>query len=154
MHAHMNQMAITGNLGSDPEVKTLDNGGRELVKLSVAVNEAYVQNGEKHERTTWIQVDVFNKAAKTLLKNYAAKGKTVCVSGKRKTRTYTDSNNVTQVAMTLQVDQFSGNVTILNSIGGQKSADQESLSSTEDMTLPQPAGDPGGGPNLDDDIPF
>jgi single-strand DNA-binding protein len=43
MSASLNRVQLIGNLGSDPEVRILQNGGR-VVTLSVATSESWTDN--------------------------------------------------------------------------------------------------------------
>ena len=85
-----NKVQLIGNLGSDPEVLTLESG-RKLAKFSLATNESYRDNkGERQTNTQWHQVVAWGKTAE-LIETYVGKGKEVAVEGKLATRSWEDS---------------------------------------------------------------
>ncbi|SHL74646.1 single-stranded DNA-binding protein [Flavobacterium chilense] len=91
MNAMKNRVQLIGNAGSDPEVKTLENG-RKLAYLSIATNESYKNDkGEKIEQTEWHRVTAWGKTAE-IIEKYVVKGKEVAVEGKLTHRSYDDKN--------------------------------------------------------------
>jgi len=91
MNAMKNRVQLIGNAGSDPEVKTLENG-RKLAYLSIATNESYKNDkGEKVEQTEWHRVTAWGKTAE-IIEKYVVKGKEVAVEGKLTHRSYDDKN--------------------------------------------------------------
>jgi len=87
MNALKNKVQLIGNLGQDPEIVTLENGGK-LAKFSIATSESYKNaQGEKVEDTQWHQVVAWGKIA-GIVENYLVKGKQVAVEGKLTHRTY------------------------------------------------------------------
>ena len=87
MNTLRNKVQLIGNLGQDPEIVNLDNGGK-LAKFSVATNEIYKNNkGEKVTDTQWHNVVAWGKTAE-IVENYLAKGNEVAVEGKLIHRSY------------------------------------------------------------------
>ncbi|WP_297706188.1 single-stranded DNA-binding protein [uncultured Eudoraea sp.] len=87
MNALRNKVQLIGNLGQDPEIVNLDNGGK-LAKFSVATNEIYKNSkGEKITDTQWHNVVAWGKTAE-IVENYLAKGNEVAVEGKLIHRSY------------------------------------------------------------------
>ena len=63
MYALRNKVQLIGNLGADPEIKTLD-GGKKMARFNMATNESYNNSkGEKITETQWHQVVAWGKAA-------------------------------------------------------------------------------------------
>lgn len=89
----MNKVIIIGNLGQDPEIKTIGSGdGVELCKFSVAVTETYLnRDKEKVSNTTWFNIDVFGKQAKSCAE-YLFKGSKVAIDGKMVTSKKDEEN--------------------------------------------------------------
>jgi len=83
--AGLNKVFILGNLGRDPEVRSLPNG-TTVCTFSIATSETWKdKTGEKHEKTEWHRIVTFNKLA-DLCGEYLAKGRQVFVEGKLQTR--------------------------------------------------------------------
>jgi len=86
-----NRVQLIGNVGNDPEVKTLENG-RKLAYLSIATNDKYTNDkGEKVEQTEWHRITAWGKTAE-IIEKYVVKGKEVAIEGKLTHRSYDDKN--------------------------------------------------------------
>jgi single-strand DNA-binding protein len=91
MNAMKNRVQLIGNVGNDPEVKTLENG-KKLAHLNIATNDKYTNDkGEKVEQTEWHRVTAWGKTAE-IIEKYVVKGKEVAIEGKLTHRSYDDSN--------------------------------------------------------------
>ena len=87
----VNKVILVGNLGSDPEVRHLDNGA-SVAKFSIATNEKYKdKNGETQTITEWHDIIAWRGLA-TVAEKYLTKGKMVYVEGKLTTRKWQDQN--------------------------------------------------------------
>jgi single-strand DNA-binding protein len=95
---------IQGNLGKDPELKTLSSGN-DVANFSVAVTERWKSDGEMQEHTEWYNVKVFGKQAEVCEK-YLHKGDAVLLAGRMRTRTY-DKDGETKYVVELIVDRVS-----------------------------------------------
>jgi len=110
----INKAIIIGNLGQDPEIKTMQNGNM-LANLSVATTESWKdkQTGEQQKQTEWHRVIVFGQPAE-FISRYAQKGNKVYVEGKIKTRKWTDKENIDRYTTEIHVD-FGGRVELIGS---------------------------------------
>jgi single-strand DNA-binding protein len=90
-----NRVQLIGNLGQDPETKTLESG-KKVVKFTVATSESYKNgDGQKVNETTWHNVVAWNGIADVAGK-YLKKGGQVAVEGRIVYRTYEDKSGVTK----------------------------------------------------------
>lgn len=81
----INKVAITGNLGADPELR-MTSSGKYVLTFNVAVNESVPDgNGGWSDRANWIEVTVFGNRA-SALENLLKKGTKVAVSGRLRYR--------------------------------------------------------------------
>jgi len=84
-----NKVILIGNLGADPELRTLDSGSR-VVKISLATNENYQdKSGEWQKRTEWHNVIGWNNLADRMAQ-YLKKGSMVFIEGKVTYRKWQD----------------------------------------------------------------
>ena len=91
MNAMKNRVQLIGNVGNDPEIKTLENG-KKLAHMSIATNDYYTNDkGEKVEQTEWHRVTAWGKTAE-IIEKFVVKGKEVAVEGKLTHRSYDDKN--------------------------------------------------------------
>ncbi|MGB5274956.1 MAG: single-stranded DNA-binding protein [Flavobacteriaceae bacterium] len=87
MNAIKNRVQLIGNLGQDPEIVNMENGGK-LAKFSIATSETYKNaKGEKVEDTQWHNVVAWGKTAE-IVESFLTKGKQVAVEGKLVHRSY------------------------------------------------------------------
>lgn len=85
-----NKVQLIGNPGSDPEIKTLENGNK-LAKFSMATNETYKNaKGEKITETQWHNIVIWGKTA-DIAERFVKKGKEICIEGKLNNRSYEDA---------------------------------------------------------------
>ena len=79
--ASVNKVILVGNLGDDPESRSLNNGG-EVVNLRVATSETWKdKEGNRQERTEWHRVVIFNENLGRVAKSYLKKGSKVYLEG-------------------------------------------------------------------------
>lgn len=91
MNGIKNRVQLIGNVGNDPEIKTLESG-KKLAHLTIATNERYKnEKGEKVEQTEWHRVTAWGKVAE-IIEKYVEKGKEVAIEGKLTHRSYEDKN--------------------------------------------------------------
>lgn len=87
--AGVNKVIVVGRLGTDPEVRTIGNGGT-VTRLSVATSENWVdKEGQKQERTEWHRIVVWGRLAEICGK-HLSKGRQVYVEGRLQTRSWED----------------------------------------------------------------
>ena len=105
MNALKNRVQLIGNLGMNPEIKTLD-GGKKLAKMSIATNESYKNaKGELVKETQWHNLIAWGKTA-DIIEKYLKKGSEVAVEGKLNTRNYTDKEGVKHYITEIQVSEL------------------------------------------------
>lgn len=93
---YWNKVQIGGNLGNDPQVKTLPNG-QNVCEFSIAVTESYKDsNGQQQKNTEWINVVAWGSKGDTIAK-YFQKGSSIFIEGKWKNESWTDQNTQQKV---------------------------------------------------------
>lgn len=91
MNEMKNRVQLIGNVGNDPEIRTLETG-KKLAHLTIATNDYYKnEKGEKVQQTEWHRVTAWGKVAE-IIEKYVVKGKEVAVEGKLTHRSYDDKN--------------------------------------------------------------
>ena len=91
--ASVNYCAFIGVAGSDPKCRTFESGSK-VANVNIAVSEKYkTRDGEVKENTEWIPL-VFNDKLAEVAEKYIVKGTAVYVSGKLRTRKYTNREGV------------------------------------------------------------
>ena len=146
----LNQCNFIGRLGKDPETRYLPNGDA-VTNISIAVGESWKdKQGQKQERTEWVRVVAFRKLGE-IMGQYLQKGSKVFVSGKFKTRKWTDNGNIERYSTEIVAD----NMQMLD--GKQEGqARQQPQHTQQGFQAPQSAGVRPSIPAFEDDgsIPF
>ncbi len=105
MYALKNKVQLIGNLGNNPEVKTLD-GGKKMAKFSVATNETYRNSkGEKVVETQWHNLIAWGKVAE-IAEKFLHKGTEVALEGKLINRSYNDKDGNKKYITEIQVNEL------------------------------------------------
>lgn len=100
----VNKVILIGNIGKDPEIKTLDSG-KVLCTFSLATNENYKDKaGEWQKETEWHNIVIWGNDAFRFDK--LEKGKLIYVEGKVKTETYEDNEGVKRYSTKIQSRMF------------------------------------------------
>lgn len=88
----VNKVILVGNLGKDPEVRYMPNGGA-VANVTVATSEQWKdkQTGEQKERTEWHNVVFYQRLAE-IVGEYLKKGSQIYVEGSLRTRKWQDKN--------------------------------------------------------------
>ena len=102
--AGVNRVIILGNLGNDPDVRTMPNGDM-VTKISVATSESWTDKntGERKTKTEWHSI-VFYRRQAEVAGEYLRKGSKVYVEGRLKTRKWQDQNGQDRYTTEIQGD--------------------------------------------------
>ncbi|HHL42103.1 MAG TPA: single-stranded DNA-binding protein [Hellea balneolensis] len=119
MAGSINKVILVGNLGADPEVRTMNNGGK-LCNLSLATSETWKdkQSGERREKTEWHRVVVFNENLVRVCENYLKKGSKIYIEGALQTRKWQDRDGNDKYTTEVVLQRFRGELVMLDSRGG------------------------------------
>jgi single-strand DNA-binding protein len=159
MAGTVNKVILIGNLGRDPEVRQIQNGGR-LVNLSLATSEQWTdrQSGERREKTEWHRVVLFDDRLVDVAEKYLKKGSKVYIEGQLQTRKFQDQSGAERYMTEVVCQRFRSELQILDSRNdGQQSGGQQQQGSNErvgEISARSRAPGPGGSDDLDDEIPF
>lgn len=179
MAGSVNKVILIGNLGRDPEVRSL-NDGSKVANLRIATSETWRDRatGERKERTEWHSVVIFNENLVKVAENYLRKGSKVYVEGQLQTRKWTDQQGQDRYTTEVVLQRYRGELTMLDSrgegggygggmggggFGGGDYADEGGFGGGDTFRGGSSGGGMGGGfgggrsapkDDLDDDIPF
>lgn len=115
----VNKVILVGNLGADPEVRAFQNGGK-VCNLRLATSEKWKDkaSGEQRERTEWHSVVLKSDGLVSVAERYLRKGSKIYVEGQLQTRKWQDKNGQDRYTTEVVVGGFGGNLTMLDSAGG------------------------------------
>lgn len=155
MAGSVNKVILVGNLGRDPEVRTMQNGGK-VCNLSVATSERWRDrnSGDMQERTEWHRVVVFDEKIADVCERYLRKGSKVFLEGQLQTRKWTDQSGQDKYTTEVVLQRFRGNLVMLDGRGEGGAGDYGGGSGGGDYGSQGGGGGYSGGGDLDDEIPF
>lgn len=165
MAGSVNKVILVGNLGRDPEIRSM-NSGDKVCNLSLATSESWndKNSGERQERTEWHRVVIFDQRLIDVVEKYVKKGSKLYIEGQLQTRKWTDQQGVEKYSTEVVLQRFRGELTMLDTRGGGGGGYEASQGGDPGYGEPAMAGAGGGGQmgggggnpgsDLDDEIPF
>ncbi|EDZ4732898.1 single-stranded DNA-binding protein [Salmonella enterica] len=157
----VNKVILIGNLGQDPEIRYMPNGGA-VANLSLATSETWrdKQTNEMREKTEWHRVVIFGKLAE-IAGEYLKKGSQVYIEGSLQTRKWQDQSGQDRYSTEIVVN-IGGSMQMLGGRNGDAPAtDQSGQGQAQEAPkfsgggAPAPAKQTNEPPlDFSDDIPF
>ena len=160
----VNKCIIVGNLGNDPEIRTMPNGNT-VANISVATSESWKdQNGQPQERTEWHRITIYGKLAE-IVGQYLTKGSQAYFEGKLQTRKWQDQSGQDRYTTEIVADSMqmlgggnrSNNGGNNNGNGGQYQKPAQQQNNAPQNNAPQQNQNPPASDfddDFSDDIPF
>jgi single-strand DNA-binding protein len=155
----INKVILIGNLGADPETRSMPSGG-VVTNIRLATSESWKdkQSGEQKERTEWHAVVMFNRLGE-IAAEYLRKGSQVYIEGSIRTRKWQDKEGKDRYTTEIIADEMQ----MLGGRSGGGGGEGRSSGAYEGgarsgggggaSPAPAPAGG-GASDDFDDDIPF
>jgi single-strand DNA-binding protein len=165
----LNKAILIGNVGGEPEIRTVGTGGR-VATFSLATGRQWTdQSGNKQEKTEWHRCVVWNSARGSgladVVEKYVKKGEKIYVEGEIEYRQWQDKEGQTRYTTEIKVKELM----LLGGGGGRAGGmgdDMDSAprraaapSAPRKAAAPAAGGDdfndfPGALADEDDDLPF
>ena len=149
MAGSINKVILVGNIGQDPQVRTMQSG-QKVVSFSLATSDRWRdrQSGEQKEQTEWHRVVIFSPNLVEVAERMLQKGTKLYIEGMLRTRKWQNQQGVDTYTTEVVLNQFNGTMVILS---GAKTVDSMSGSApaaapapTEEISISE----------IGDDIPF
>ena len=160
MAGSVNKVILVGNLGADPEIRSLNSGDR-VANLRIATSESWRDrgSGERKEKTEWHRVVIFNDNLVKVAEQYLRKGSKVYLEGAIQTRKWQDQSGQEKFSTEVVLQKFRGELTMLGGRGDSGGAsagggDDYSPGGGFNTGAPARASGPKESFELDDEIPF
>jgi single-strand DNA-binding protein len=157
MSGSVNKVILLGNLGRDPEIRSMQSG-KKMASFSIATSKRWKDRNtqEQKENTSWHNIVVFNEGLVDVIEKYIKKGSKIYVEGELSTRKYQDKDGNDKYTTEVVLQGYNSTLTMLDSRNsGSASIEEAPNSSSSDSkledTLDSQVSD---SQDLDDDIPF
>ena len=121
MAGSINKVILVGNVGQDPQVRTMQSG-QKVVSFSLATSDRWRdrQTGEQKEQTEWHRVVIFNPNLVDVAERMLQKGTKWYLEGSLRTRKWQNQQGIDVYTTEVVLNQFAGQMVIL---AGAKSLD-------------------------------
>ena len=151
MAGTVNKVILVGNLGAEPEVRTMQEG-KSMVTLSVATSETWrdKNSGERRDRTEWHRVVIFSEGLVDIAQKFLHKGSKVYLEGQLQTRKWQDQSGIDKYTTEVVLNGFRGVLTMLDS----RNDTEQQFSSAENNQITNNDSEAVSNSNFDDEIPF
>ena len=156
MSGSVNKVILLGNLGRDPEIRSMQSG-KKMASFSIATSKRWKDRNtqEQKENTSWHNIVVFNEGLVDVIEKYVKKGSKIYVEGELSTRKYLDKDGNDRYTTEVILQGYNSNLTMLGSGNSISSGEQSMNTSSEIVQSDESiASGPSDSSDLDDDIPF
>ncbi|MCH2545236.1 MAG: Single-stranded DNA-binding protein [Alphaproteobacteria bacterium MarineAlpha5_Bin2] len=157
MSGSVNKVILLGNLGRDPEIRSMQSG-KKMASFSIATSKRWKDRNtqEQKENTSWHNIVVFNEGLVDVIEKYIKKGSKIYVEGELSTRKYQDNDGNDKYTTEVVLQGYNSTLTMLDSRNSGSASIEEapnssSLDNKLEDTLDSQVSD---SQDLDDDIPF
>lgn len=162
MSGSLNKVTLIGNLGKDPEIRSMQNG-RQMASLTIATNESWKDKttGERRDKTEWHNVVIFSEGLVKVCQNYLKKGSKVYIEGQLQTRKWQDQDGRDRYTTEVVLQGYNATLVMLDNRnsneGGAGFSNNNSMASPvfgQGADTSSSSQAPSFVKELDDEIPF
>ena len=158
MVGSVNKVILLGNLGRDPEIRSLQTGNK-MATFSLATSKRWKDKStqEQKDKTSWHNIVIFGDGLVNIVEKYVKKGSKVYVEGELNTRKWQDQDGNDRYTTEVVLQGYNCNLTLLDSKGTsnfqQDSVEKQSNIDDNNKTNDKLSNNQES-EVLDDDIPF
>ena len=154
MVGSVNKVILLGNLGRDPEIRSMQSGSK-MASFSIATSKRWKDKNtqEQKDKTSWHNIVVFGDGLVSIIEKYVKKGSKIYVEGELQTRKWQDQDGNDKYTTEVILQGYNCNLTLLDSRNNNtnneiKTDDTKQVSNTNLESSTTDSSD------TDDDIPF
>ena len=157
MSGSVNKVILLGNLGRDPDIRSMQSG-KKMASFSIATSKRWKDRNtqEQKENTSWHNIVVFNEGLVDVIEKYVKKGSKIYVEGELSTRKYQDKDGNDRYTTEVVLQGYNSNLTMLGSGNSVSSSEDQSMSNSQEVSQSSNSltSNSTDSSDLDDDIPF
>ena len=134
MVGSVNKVILLGNLGRDPEIRSMQSGSK-MATFSIATSKRWKDKNtqEQKEKTSWHNIVVFGDGLVEIVEKYVKKGSKLYVEGELQTRKWQDQDGNDRYSTEVILQGFNSNLTLLDSRGNQNIENNSNSNQTDDI---------------------
>ena len=156
MVGSVNKVILVGNLGRDPEIRSMQSGNK-MASFSIATSKRWKDKStqEQKEKTSWHNIVVFGDGLVNIIEQYVKKGSKIYLEGELQTRKWQDSEGKDRYTTEVILQGYNCNLTLLDSRNSNTSSSENQISSSNDDSKIENKENQNADSSVeDDDIPF
>ena len=157
MVGSVNKVILLGNLGRDPEIRSLQSGSK-MATFSIATSKRWKDKNtqEQKDKTSWHNIVVFGDGLVDIIEKYVKKGSKIYIEGELQTRKWQDQDGNDRYTTEVVLQGYNSNLTLLDSRNTNKNIDDDHTIDTDktsnfENSVSSKSSDSS---DSDDDIPF
>ena len=157
MAGSVNKVILLGNLGRDPEIRSMQSGSK-MATFSMATSKRWRDKNtqEQRDKTSWHNIVVFGDGLVDIVEKYVKKGSKIYVEGELQTRKWQDQDGNDRYTTEVVLQGYSSNLTLLDSRNATNNIeDKETNTDQVASNFENPSSSKSSDSSeSDDDIPF
>ena len=156
MVGSVNKVILLGNLGRDPEIRSMQSGSK-MATFSMATSKRWKDKAtqEQRDKTSWHNIVVFGDGLVDIVEKYVKKGSKIYVEGELQTRKWQDQEGNDRYSTEVILQGFNSNLTLLDSRNANKSSEDQAISTDQTSSIDNTViSEKSDSSEADDDIPF
>ena len=157
MVGSVNKVILLGNLGRDPEIRSMQSGSK-MANFSIATSKRWKDRNtkEQKEKTSWHNIVIFGDGLVDIVEKYVKKGSKVYVEGELQTRKWQDQEGKDRYTTEVILQGYNCNLTLLDSRNQSNNSVESQSESMQDNSISDDSfgSNSSDSSDLDEDIPF
>ena len=157
MAGSVNKVILLGNLGRDPEIRSMQSGSK-MATFSMATSKRWRDKNtqEQRDKTSWHNIVVFGDGLVDIVEKYVKKGSKIYVEGELQTRKWQDQDGNDRYTTEVVLQGFSSNLTLLDSRNATNNIEDKEINTDQTASnFENPTSSKSSDSSeSDDDIPF
>jgi|TARA_B100001964_G_scaffold233292_1_gene290355 single-strand DNA-binding protein len=157
MAGSVNKVILLGNLGRDPEIRSIQSGSK-MATFSMATSKRWKDKNtqEQKDKTSWHNIVVFGDGLVNIVEKYVKKGSKIYVEGELQTRKWQDQDGNDRYTTEVVLTAYGSNLTLLDSKSANNNIEEQSINTEQiesnfENSISSKNSDSS---DTDDDIPF
>ena len=156
MVGSVNKVILLGNLGRDPEIRSMQSGSK-MANFSIATSKRWKDRNtqEQKEKTSWHNIVIFGDGLVDIVEKYVKKGSKVYVEGELQTRKWQDQDGNDRYTTEVVLQGFNSNLTLLDSRNANRGSEDKTISTDQTSNIDNAKiSENFDSSEVDEDIPF
>ena len=135
MAGSVNKVILLGNLGKDPEIRSMQSGSK-MATFSMATSKRWRDKNtqEQRDKTSWHNIVVFGDGLVDIVEKYVNKGSKIYVEGELQTRKWQDQDGNDRYTTEVVLQGYNSNLTLLDSRNANNNLEDQAINTDQTET--------------------